>query len=120
MSEQDLAAALELAARVHGPGGRKGTGGPHLAHPLAVTGLVLEDGGTEEEAIAALLHDSVEEGGGRPLLEQIGERFGPRVAEVGEGCSDEIDGPLPGSWRDRKQRYLDHLPEVDDDAVLRV
>jgi (p)ppGpp synthase/HD superfamily hydrolase len=120
MSEQDLAAALELAARVHGPGGRKGTGVPYLAHLLAVTGLVLEDGGTEEEAIAALLHDSVEEGGGRPLLEQIGERFGPRVAEIVEGCSEEIDGPGPGSWRDRKERYLAHLPEVDDDAVLRV
>src|SRR3954447_12353923 len=120
MSEEDLAAALVLAARVHGPGGRKGTGVPYLAHLLAVTGLVLEDGGAEEEAIAALLHDSVEEGGGRRLLEQIGERFGPRVAEIVEGCSEEIDGPAPGSWRDRKERYLAHLPEVDDEAVLRV
>jgi (p)ppGpp synthase/HD superfamily hydrolase len=120
MSEQDLAIALELAARVHGPGGRKGTGAPYLAHLLAVTGLVLDDGGTDDEAIAAMLHDSVEEGGGRPLLEQIGERFGPRVAEIVEGCSEEVDGPAPGSWRERKERYLAHLPEVDDDAVLRV
>jgi (p)ppGpp synthase/HD superfamily hydrolase len=120
MSEQDLPGALELAARVHGPGGRKGTGAPHLAHLLAVTGLVLEDGGSDDEAIAALLHDSVEEGGGRPLLEQIRARFGVRVAEIVEGCSDEIDEPAPGSWRERKERYLAHLAEVEDDAVLRV
>jgi (p)ppGpp synthase/HD superfamily hydrolase len=115
-----LPAALQLAVEVHGPGGRKGTGVPYLAHLLAVTGLVLEDGGDEDEAIAALLHDSVEEGGGRPLLEEIRERFGQRVAEIVEGCSEEIDGPAPGSWRERKERYLGHLPEVQDDAVLRV
>src|SRR4051794_24460919 len=119
-SQTRLPASLELAAQAHGPGARKGTGVPYLAHLLAVTGLVLEDGGTEEEAIAALLHDSVEEGGGRPLLERIREQFGERVAEIVEGCSDEIDGPAPGSWRERKERYLGHLLEVDDDGVLRV
>jgi (p)ppGpp synthase/HD superfamily hydrolase len=114
-----LLAALELAGKAHGPS-RKRTGVPYLGHVLAVTGLVLEDGGTEDEAIAALLHDSVEEGGGRPLLEQIRARFGQRVAEIVEGCSDEIDGSPEGSWRERKERYLAHLPEVEDGGVLRV
>ena len=115
-----LPAALALASRVHGPGARKGTGVPYLAHLLAVTGLVLEDGGNEDEAIAALLHDSVEDGGGRPLLEEIRDRFGERVAAIVEACSEEIDGPEPGSWREKKERYLAHLPEVEDDGVLRV
>ena len=63
-------AAVALAAKLH-PGRRLGTEIPYMAHLLVVTGLVLEDGGGESEAIAALLHDSVEDGGGRPLLGQI-------------------------------------------------
>jgi (p)ppGpp synthase/HD superfamily hydrolase len=114
-----LLAALELASQVHGAA-RKGTGVPYLAHLLAVTGLVVEDGGTEDETIAALLHDSVEDGGGRPLMEEIRSRFGERVAEVVAGCSDELDDPDGGSWRERKERYLTHLPEIADEGVLRV
>jgi (p)ppGpp synthase/HD superfamily hydrolase len=91
-----------------------------MAHLLVVTGLVLEDGGDEDQAIAALLHDSVEDVGGRPLLERIERTFGARVAEIVEGCSDSIDEDDDGPWIERKRRYLEHLPEVSDDAVLRV
>jgi len=91
-----------------------------MAHLLVVTGLVIEDGGDEDQAIAAMLHDAVEDGGGRPMLERIERAFGPRVAGIVEGCSDTVDGDSAESWIERKRRYLAHLPEVTDDGVLRV
>jgi len=112
-------AAFELAARRH-PGRRLGTEIPYMAHLLVVTGLVLEDGGSETEAIAALLHDSVEDGGGRPLLAQIEREFGPHVAMIVAACSDTLDSDDQRPWRERKERYLEHLPNVTDDAALRV
>ena len=78
--------AVALAQEVHGRQWRQGTEIPYLAHLLVVTGLVLEDGGDEDQAIAAMLHDAVEDGGGRVLLERIARRFGPRVARIVEGC----------------------------------
>ena len=113
-------AAVGVAEEVHGRMRRRGTQIPYLAHLLVVTGLVLEDGGDEDEAIAAMLHDSVEDGGGRALLERIERSFGPRVADIVAGCSDSIDGDPDEPWLERKRRYLAHLPDVDDDAVLRV
>lgn len=113
-------AAVELATEVHGGLRRTGTEIPYMAHLLVVAGLVLEDGGDEDQVIAALLHDSVEEGGGRGLLRKIELRFGPRVAAIVEGCSDSIDGGADERWIERKRRYLAHLPEVTDDGVLRV
>ncbi len=113
-------AAFELASGLHG-GRRLGTEIPYMAHLLVVTGLVLEDGGSETDAIAALLHDSVEDGGGRRLLAQIEHEFGPRVAEIVAACSDTIDPDEDTrAWRERKASYLEHLPAVTDDAVLRV
>jgi (p)ppGpp synthase/HD superfamily hydrolase len=85
-----------------------------------VTGLVLEDGGDEDEAIAAMLHDTVEDVGGAPMLEGIRDRFGPRVADIVEACSDTLEPHGKQPWRPRKERYLAHLREVDDDGVLRV
>ena len=113
-------AAVALAEEIHGRQRRIGTEVPYLAHLLVVSGLVLEDGGDEEEAIAAMLHDAVEDGGGRPVLERIQRSFGPRVASIVEGCTDNLDGDPGESWLERKRRYLEHLPEVTDDAVLRV
>jgi len=113
-------AALALASEVHGEQRRKGTEIPYVAHLLVVTGLVLEDGGDEDEAIAAVLHDAVEDGGGRPVLERIGREFGDRVASIVEACSDSIDEKDNDPWRVRKERYLAHLPEVTNDGVLRV
>ncbi len=112
--------AVSLAMEVYGGQRRTGTEIPYLAHLLVVTGLVIEDGGDEDEAIAAMLHDAVEDGGGGAMLKRIAARFGPRVARIVEGCSDNVDGDPDESWVERKRRYLQHLPEVDDDAVLRV
>jgi (p)ppGpp synthase/HD superfamily hydrolase len=113
-------AALALAEEVHGRTRRSGTEIPYLAHLLVVTGLVLEDGGDEDEAIAAILHDSVEDGGGRPLLERIRREFGERVAEIVEQLSDSIETDTNESWIDRKRRYLEDLQECQDEAALRV
>lgn len=113
--------AVVLAEQIHGRERRTGTEIPYLAHLFVVTGLVLEDGGDEDEAIAALLHDAVEDGGGRELLDRIRRRFGGRVAAIVEGCSDTVDGADPDEpWIERKRRYLSHLTEVDDDGILRV
>jgi len=113
--------SVALAAEVHGRQRRAGTEIPYLAHLLVVTGLVLEDGGDEDQAIAAMLHDAVEDGGGRTMLERIERGFGDRVAAIVEACSDTVDDDDPGeSWIERKRRYLAHLPDVSDDAILRV
>ncbi len=113
-------AAVALAQEVHGHVRRSGTEIPYLAHLLVVTGLVIEDGGDEDQAIAAMLHDAVEDGGGRAMLERIARSFGPRVAAIVEACSDTVDVGEPEAWIERKRRYLAHLPEVEDDAILRV
>jgi (p)ppGpp synthase/HD superfamily hydrolase len=84
---------------------------------LSVTSLVIEAGGTETQAIAALLHDAAEDQGGQPTLAEIGERFGEQVASIVAECSDTFVTPKP-PWRDRKQRYVDHLADASDDAVL--
>ncbi len=112
--------AVGLAQEVHGHQRRTGTEIPYLAHLLVVSGLVMEDGGDEDEAVAAILHDAVEDGGGRALLERISEQFGPHVATIVEGLSDNLEGPADEPWIERKRRYLDHLPAVTDDAILRV
>jgi (p)ppGpp synthase/HD superfamily hydrolase len=109
-----------MAEEVHGRLRRTGTEIPYMAHLLVVTGLVLEDGGDEDQAIAAMLHDSVEDGGGKPLLERIEHTFGRRVAEIVAGCSDSIDDNAEESWIERKRHYLEHLREIGDDGVLRV
>jgi (p)ppGpp synthase/HD superfamily hydrolase len=112
--------ALELANELHGDQRRRGTDMPFIAHLLVVCGLVLEDGGNEDEAIAALLHDAVEDGAGRPMLGLIEERFGEHVAAIVEGCSDTVEcGKSEEPWLTRKRRYLAHLP-LADEGILRV
>lgn len=111
--------ALAYAAEVHRDQFRKGTTIAYLSHLLAVCGLVLEDGGDEDEAIAALLHDAPEDQGGRERLAEIRTRFGERVATIVEACSDTFETPKP-DWRVRKERYLDHLRVETDQGVLRV
>jgi (p)ppGpp synthase/HD superfamily hydrolase len=113
-------AAVAYANDLHGAERRLGTEIPYMAHLLVVTGLVLEDGGDEAQAIAALLHDAVEDGGGRPMLERIRVDFGDEVATIVEAASDSTDSDDPRSWRERKEAYVAHLPEITDDAVLRV
>ena len=110
-------AALVLAAEVHADQRRKGTEIPYVAHVLAVTAIVLEHGGDEDEAIAALLHDAVEDGGGRPMLERIRNEFGERVAMIVDGCTDAYVDPKP-PWAERKRAYLAELATEDDAVVL--
>jgi (p)ppGpp synthase/HD superfamily hydrolase len=111
--------ALVFAFDLHGGQVRKGSKGiPYIGHLLGVTSIVIEDGGDEDEAIAALLHDGPEDQGGRATLERIRNEFGDRVAGIVEGCSDTLDDPKP-PWRERKEAYLAHLEEAPDE-VLRV
>ena len=100
--------ALVMATRLHGRQRRKGTDVPYVSHLLAVASLVLEAGGDEDQAIAALLHDAVEDQGGRPQLEKIRRHFGDRVARIVEGCTDAASVPKP-PWRERKERYIEHI-----------
>ena len=109
--------ALQLAAQLHATQIRKGTGTPYISHLLAVASLVLEAGGDEDEAIAALLHDAVEDQGGVSVLDDIRTRFGGRVAEIVEGCSECYGEPKP-PWRERKEAYLLHLTTSSPSVLL--
>jgi len=110
--------ALVYTARLHAHQRRKGTRIPYIAHLLGVTALVLEDGGDEDQAIAALLHDAAEDQGGRRTLQEIGVKFGDRVASIVDGCTDALGEPKP-AWRRRKEDYIAHLKTAPED-VLRV
>lgn len=100
--------ALVLAAQLHADQVRKGTKIPYLSHLLIVAGIALEHGAIEDEAIAALLHDAVEDQGGSRTYELIRERFGQTVADIVAGCSDTDQTPKP-PWKERKLDYLKHL-----------
>jgi hypothetical protein len=104
--------ALVYATRLHREQRRKGSGTPYAAHLLGVASLVLEDGGSEDEAIAALLHDAVEDQGGRARLDEIKREFGNRVAHIVEGCTDTGISPKP-PWRPRKEAYVRALASHD-------
>lgn len=106
-----LARALEFAAERHGGQARKGTSIPYVSHLLHVAGFVLEQGGSVDQAMAALLHDVVEDCGVTPA--ELESRFGTSIARIVQACTDLLDGDTPGAkgdWLTRKQRYLDHLP----------
>ncbi len=109
--------ALLFASRRHAKQQRKGTGVPYISHLLSVAGLVLEAGGDEDLAIAALLHDVVEDCGGAKILREVRRRFGKRVAHVVDGCTDTDLDPKP-PWRQRKEDYLSHLQTADADTRL--
>ncbi|MBM3839732.1 MAG: HD domain-containing protein [Verrucomicrobia bacterium] len=117
MFSERFEAALVYANQIHAGQVRRKTGMPYIAHLLGVTGIVLEHGGTEEEAIGALLHDAVEDAGGPGRLEDICGRFGAKVAEIVHGCTDSDAMPRP-PWRERKTAYLEHLPQASDSVRL--
>ncbi len=100
--------ALVLAVRLHSEQKRKGSAVPYVAHLLSVTALVIEHGGDEDVAIAALLHDAIEDQGGATARETIRREFGERVVEIVNGCTDADTIPKPG-WRKRKEAYVEHL-----------
>jgi (p)ppGpp synthase/HD superfamily hydrolase len=113
-------AALDYAMRAHGTQTRKGTAIPYVAHLMSVSALVLEHGGDEDLAIAALLHDVVEDCGPEHQ-EPIGERFGQRVLGVVLACSDSVERAGDGRkepWRVRKERYIRHMGEASADTLL--
>ena len=112
-----LERALVYAAQVHGDHYRKGTGVPYITHLLAVTAIVGENGGTEDEVVAALLHDAPEDRGGEARLRDIRLRFGHAVAEIVAGCTDTYEDPKP-PWRERKERHLAHLAGASDSVRL--
>ena len=99
--------ALAYAADRHRSQFRKSTQIPYLSHLLAVSSLVMEYGGDEDEAIAGLLHDVIEDVGSEEAPE-IERRFGARVLEIVRGCTDADTFPKP-PWRERKERYLARL-----------
>jgi (p)ppGpp synthase/HD superfamily hydrolase len=109
--------AFQFAAKMHSGQARKASTIPYIAHLMGVASLVLEAGGDEDLAIAALLHDVVEDCGGAPMLNKIHRQFGSRVAKIVEGCTDTDKYPKP-PWRERKQYYLEHLKGVDADTRL--
>ncbi|HTC48504.1 MAG TPA: HD domain-containing protein [Candidatus Aquilonibacter sp.] len=104
--------AFEFATEKHAGQTRKASTIPYIAHLMGVASLVLEFGGDEDLAIAALLHDVVEDCGGAPMLKEVRQRFGNRVAKVVDGCTDADTIPKP-PWRARKERYIRHLKDAD-------
>ena len=98
--------ALVYAAGVHRNQTRKGGDIPYLGHLLSVASLVIEAGGSQTQAIAALLHDAAEDQGGQQTLAEIGRKFGPEVADIVAQCSDTFEEPKP-PWQERKERYVE-------------
>ena len=116
--------AVKFAHKVHRSQPRKGTTVPYVSHLLSVAGLVLESGGDEDLAIAGLLHDAVEDAediSGEEMSDRIRSKFGDRVADIVDGCSDAKSSPGGSKppWKSRKEAYIEHLKSASND-VLRV
>ena len=101
--------ALVFATELHANQTRKGGGVPYIAHLMGVASIALEHGANEDEAIAALLHDAIEDQGGAATREEIRRRFGDTVTEIVDGCTDADTTPKP-PWRQRKEAYIARLP----------
>ena len=109
--------AFVFAAEKHKGQTRKASSIPYIGHLMGVASLVLEAGGDEDLAIAALLHDVVEDCGGSPMLKEVRRRFGARVANVVDGCTDAYTDAKP-PWRERKEKYIARLRDEDKDTRL--
>jgi (p)ppGpp synthase/HD superfamily hydrolase len=109
--------ALVYATRVHGGQLRKKTKIPYIGHLLGVTAIAMEYGANETEAIAALLHDAVEDCGGPERQREIEEKFGSAVGEIVAGCTDTDQTPKP-PWRERKEKYIAHLQSASASTRL--
>jgi (p)ppGpp synthase/HD superfamily hydrolase len=109
--------ALAFAAELHRHQRRKGTNIPYVSHLLGVASIALEIGADEDQAIAALLHDAVEDQGGAPCLVVIRKRFGSRVASIVHDCTDADTEPKP-PWRERKAAYINSLAHKPADSLL--
>ena len=113
----DFCARFSFAAEKHAGQTRKASSIPYIAHLMGVASLVLEFGGDEDLAIAALLHDVVEDCGGAPMLKEVRRKFGSRVAKIVDGCTDSDTEPKP-PWRERKETYIGHLKSADAETRL--
>ncbi len=109
--------ALIYATRVHGAQLRKKTQVPYIGHLLGVAAIAMEYGADETETIGALLHDAVEDGGGAERQREIEKRFGKDVGKIVAGCTDSDETPKP-PWRERKEKYIEHLREASPSVVL--
>jgi (p)ppGpp synthase/HD superfamily hydrolase len=119
MLTDKIAKALALAVEAHDGQKRKGTSIPYIAHPMGVASIALDHGADEEQAMAALLHDAVEDGGAE-YAERIRTKFGERVADIVAGCTDGVPDAsgIKPPWQARKQAYLDHLKTASYDVLL--
>lgn len=119
MLTERIAQALALAVEAHDGQQRKGTTIPYIAHPMGVASIALEHGADEEQAMAALLHDAVEDGGAE-YAQRIREQFGDRVADIVAGCTDGVpdESGRKAPWKDRKESYIARLREASEDVLL--
>jgi (p)ppGpp synthase/HD superfamily hydrolase len=120
MLTERFSAALAYACALHRTQTRKGVATPYVSHLLAVSALVLEHGGTEDQAIAALLHDAVEDQGGVVTAREIFGRFGPAVGQIVMTCTDAApaEGVAKPAWRQRKLAFIERLAEIPAEAAL--
>jgi GTP pyrophosphokinase len=115
--------ALAFATRLHAPQTRKETDIPYISHLIGVAGLVLENGGDRDQAIAGLLHDAIEDrgvdypGGVDALRKDLEAEFGPTVLRIVEGCTDAETMPKP-PYQARKERYIAHLDDAPPEVLL--
>ena len=109
--------ALSLTVRLHGDQERMGSGVSYLGHLLGVASIIIDAGGDEDQAVAGLLHDAIEDAGGDVARREIEGRFGSRVRRIVDECSDTDVAPKP-PWRERKETYLAHLAVASSDALL--
>jgi (p)ppGpp synthase/HD superfamily hydrolase len=117
MLSERFTQALIYATQLHATQVRKGSGVPYITHLLGVASIALEYGANEDEAIAALLHDAIEDQGGATTREEIRRRFGDNVTEIVDGCTDADTTPkLP--WRQRKETYIAHIPTASRSVLL--
>lgn len=117
MMSQRFTDALTFATQLHATQTRKGSGVPYIAHLIGVASIALEYGANEDEAIAALLHDAIEDQGGEATRQEIRHRFGDTVTEIVDGCTDSDQTPKP-PWRQRKETYIAHLPKASTSVRL--
>jgi (p)ppGpp synthase/HD superfamily hydrolase len=109
--------ALLYASQLHAKQKRKGGNIPYLGHLLGVASIVLDYGGNEDEAIAALLHDAVEDQGGNATRQEIRRRFGDKVTEIVDGCADADQVPKP-PWGSRKRAYIARIRDQSSSVLL--
>jgi len=117
LNKEKVLSAIDFAMSIHEGQTRKGKDIPYLTHLLTVASRILEEGGDEEQFIAGLLHDSVEDKGGAPLLEEIEQKFGKKVANYVEQCSDSFSFPKK-PWKERKVKFIEQCRQLPADVKL--